>query len=166
MKRKRRKDLIEAVGLIAIVVSLVFLVLETRQNTNALAAESRQSVLTGAQTELALIAENPNLVVSATKEGPLTAEEQVALGAWLAAAMRAREFSWLQYRDGTIGEEQWNTEVLVIRWTLDSKRSREWWMNVGRKTVNPTFADFVDNDIRNHPGTGDSWDAETNWAQP
>lgn len=165
MKRKRRKEIIEAVGLIAIVASLVFLVLETRQNTNALSAESRQSVLTAAQTELFQIVENPDLVVSVTKEDPLTEEQQVALSAWLAAAMRAREFSWLQYRDGTIDEAQWSTEVLVIRWILDSKRTREWWVNVGRKYVNPSFADFVDDDMQSHPGTGDSWHAETDWVQ-
>jgi hypothetical protein len=165
MNRKRHKEMFEAIGLSAIVVSVVFLALETRQNTNAVYAESRQSILTAAQSELFQIVENPELVVSVTKEDLLTEEEQVALSAWLTAAMRAREFSWLQHRDGTIDEAQWNTEVLVIRWILDSDRTRNWWVNVGRKNVNPSFADFVDGNMQSHPGTGDSWRAETNWAQ-
>ena len=166
MNRDHRKEVIEAVGLIAVVASLVFLALEIRQNTDALYSESRQSVLVAAQTELLQIVENPGLVVSATKEGPLTEEEQVALGAWLAAAMRAREYSWLQYRDGTIDDAQWETEVFVIRWMLDSARTQQWWVNIGRKNVNPDFGSFVDADIKNHPGAGDGWLSETNWAQP
>ena len=165
MDRERRKETIETIGVIAIVASLVFLALETRQNTNALYADSRQSVLAAAQSELFHLVENPDLVVSVTKPVPLTAKEQVALSAWLAAAMRAREFSWLQYQDGTIGEAQWNTEVLVIRWTLDSERTLDWWEQVGRNNVNPDFVKFVDDDIQKHPGRLDSWRSETSWSK-
>ena len=129
MERSKLADLSEIVSSIAIVVTLVYLTVEIRQNTNALYAESRQSVLTAAQTELFVLVENPNLIVSVAKDDPLTEEEQVALGAWLAAAMRAREFSWLQYRDGVIDEAQWETEVIIIRWLLDSERTRDWWAN-------------------------------------
>jgi hypothetical protein len=38
MKRENLKDVVEIVGLIAIVASLVFLALEVRQNTTALEA--------------------------------------------------------------------------------------------------------------------------------
>ena len=166
MNRDHRKEVIETVGLIAVVASLVFLALEIRQNTDALYSESRQSVLVAAQTELLQLVENPGLVVSATKEEPLTEEEQVALGAWLAAAMRAREYSWLQYRDGSIDDAQWETEVFVIRWMLDSERTRQWWVNIGRRNVSPGFGSFVDADMQSQPGTGDGWLSETNWAQP
>ncbi len=81
MDRSKLADLSEIVSSIAIVVTLVYLTVEIRQNTNALYAESRQSVLTAAQTELFALVENPNLIVSVAKDDPLTEEEQVALGA-------------------------------------------------------------------------------------
>lgn len=43
MKREQRKDIFEAVGLVAIVASLIFLALEVRQNTTALAAAAYQT---------------------------------------------------------------------------------------------------------------------------
>jgi hypothetical protein len=164
MNRKRRREIFEAVGLIAIVASLVFLALETRQNTNALYAESRQSVLTAAQTELFVLVENPDIVLTVLKDDPLTEEDQVKVGAWLAAAMRAREYSWLQHRDGIIDEAQWDTEVAIILWILSTARTRDWWENRGRFGSSAGFAEFVDSAIQNQPVTGDGWREETNWA--
>ena len=139
--------------------------MEVRQNTNALYAESRQAVLTAGQNELFVLVENPDLLLSVTRGDPLTEAEQVKLGAWLAATMRAREFSWLRYRDGIIDEAQWESEVLIIRFLLDSTRTREWWANVGRFNANPSFVDFVDADLESRPTAGDSWLIETNWAK-
>ncbi len=106
MDRSKLADLSEILSSIAIVVTLVYLAIEIRQNTNALYAQSRQSVLTAAQTELFVTVEHPELLLDVVQEEPLTPAEQVKIGAWLAAAMRAREFSWLQYRDGIIDAAQ------------------------------------------------------------
>lgn len=164
MDRSKLADYSEIVSSIAIVITLVYLTVEVTQNTNALYAESRQSVLTASQTELFVLVENPELVLSVTRNDPLTGEEQVKLGAWLAAAMRSREYSWLQHLDGIIDEAQWQSEVLIIRFLLDSTRTREWWENVGRHNSNPEFEKFVRSEILIHPATGDSWRVETNWA--
>ena len=160
MDREQRRDLFEAVGLAAIVASLVFLALEIRQNTNALFAESRQSVLNAAQTELLVLTENPDLILAVLDDDPLTEGEQVKLSAWLTAAMRAREFSWLQYRDGIIDEAQWDTEVVVILWILDTPRTRDWWENIGQFSYSAGFVEFVGELLNDNPTTGDSWRAE------
>lgn len=61
MKRENLKDVVEIVGLIAIVASLVFLVLEVRQNTTALEAGAWQ-VRSDALLDLSLqIAQSPDL---------------------------------------------------------------------------------------------------------
>lgn len=165
MDRSKLADLSEILSSIAIVVTLVYLAIEIRQNTNALYAQSRQSVLTAAQTELFVTVEHPELLLDVVQEEPLTPAEQVKIGAWLAAAMRAREFSWLQYRDGIIDAAQWQSEVLIIRWTLGTPRTQDWWQNTGRFNANPEFVDFVDQEMRNNPPTRDSWRLETNWAR-
>jgi len=51
MDRSKLADLSEIVSSIAIVITLIFLTVEVRQNTNALHAQSRQSVLEAAQVE-------------------------------------------------------------------------------------------------------------------
>jgi hypothetical protein len=44
MKRKQRKDIFEAIGILAIVASLVFLAFEIQQNTAAVKRESQQAI--------------------------------------------------------------------------------------------------------------------------
>ena len=164
MDRSKLADFSEIISSIAIVVTLIYLTVEIRQNTNALYAESSQSVLSAAQTELFELMENPDIVLSMIQTDPLTAEDQVRIGAFLAATMRAREFSWLQFQSGIIDEAQWGTEIAVIRSILDSPRSRDWWENNGRNNFDAGFVEFVDRENQNHPATGDSWRADTIWA--
>lgn len=110
MDRSKLADLSEILSSIAIVFTLIFLTVEVRQNTNALHAQSRQSVLDAAQVELYFQAEHPGIALSAIKAGPLSAEENISLDAVLAALMRGREYSWLQHQDGAIDERQrWTT---------------------------------------------------------
>ena len=61
MTPQARRDAIEATGLIAIVASLIFLAVETRQNTSALYGESRQAVLNAAHAELFVLVDNTHL---------------------------------------------------------------------------------------------------------
>ena len=105
----------EIVGSIAIVVSLIVLTVEVRQNTEALNAQSRQSVLAAAQNELFVSVDHPNFAAALVKPGPLTEEENIQLDAYFTATLRAREYSWLQYRSGTIDQDQWDTELAVIK---------------------------------------------------
>ena len=132
MNREKRRDIFEAIGVIAIVASLIFLAIEVNQNTNALYGQTRQSVLETAQSELFLLVEHPDVSLSVIKEGPLTAEENVKLDAYLAATLRAREYAWLQFQDGAIDEEQWKAEVSVARSILNAERVRRWWDKAGR----------------------------------
>ena len=165
MNLSKLADLSEIVSSVAIVVTLIYLVVEINQNTDALYAESRQSVLTASQAELFELVEHPDIILSVVKEQPLTEADQVKIGAWLAAAMRAREFSWLQYSSGIIDEAQWASEVLIIRWLLDTARTRDWWRNVGRFNSNPGFVAFVEKDMKGRPATGDGWKGEASWAE-
>jgi len=165
MKREHRKELFEAAGVIAIVVSLLFLAMETRQNTNALYAGSRQAVLAASQAELFATVDHPEIIGAVVKDGPMTEDEQIKVGAWLAAAMRAREFSWLQYRDEIIDKAQWDTELAIIHWILDTPRTRDWWEHTGKFAVSSEFASFVDSEIRKRPEPTDAWSRETNWAK-
>ena len=164
MDRERRRDLFEAIGLLAIVASLVFLAIEIGQNTNALHGQSRQSVLEAAQNELFLLVENPEISLSVVKEGPLTPEENVMLDAYLAATLRAREYAYLQFQDGAIDEEQWNAELAVAKSILNAERVRRWWDVVGRSNTSPEFSKFVDSQIISEPVTGGGWQDFVNWA--
>jgi len=164
MNREQRKDIIEALGLAAIVASLIFLAYETRQNTNALYAQSRQAILEAALQEIAMQAEYPELSLNIIKKEPLSPAEQVRLDAWLSLILRVREFAWLQYRNGIIDEAQWETEMAVIVFIFDAERNRVWWNNAGRNYVGQTFQNFIDGIIAGTPATNEMWRDLTDWT--
>jgi hypothetical protein len=126
--------------------------------------QSRRSVLEAAQNELFLLVEHPEIVLSIVKEEPLTAEENLKLDAYLTATLRAREYAWLQYKDGAIDEGQWTAEILVIRSILDSTRTRAWWNKLGRSVSSPEFVEFVEKDVLSQPLTGGSWRYSAEWT--
>jgi hypothetical protein len=136
-------DLADIVGAIAVVITLVYLAIQIKQNTNALHGQSRQSLVSVAQAELFAMMEHPDIAFSQFKEN-LTPEERMKLGAWLIALMRAREFAWLQYRSGVLDEIQWRTEARVIQIALAHRNCRGWWEAVGRHYFPTEFVNFVD----------------------
>jgi hypothetical protein len=164
MSQWHRRDIIETVGVVAIVVSLIFLAVEMRQNTNALLGESRQAVLSASIQELNLVFDNPDLTLAVIAPGPLSAEEQIRLDAWYAMVMRAREFGWLQYRAGAIDRAQWDTEVNVLHVIFDASRARDWWGALGRYYVSEEFAEFVNGELERVPPTNEIWPAGVTWA--
>jgi hypothetical protein len=157
-------DMSEIVSSIAIVVTLIYLTVEVRQNTDALHAQSRQSVLNSGQSELFAMLDYPGIVKSITKKEPLTSDEHIRLNMILVAMMRGREFSWLQYQNGIIDETQWQTELAVIIFVFDSQRTRDWWEKVGRNAFSDQYSEFVDSLIQNNPPTEVLWKSITNWT--
>jgi hypothetical protein len=115
----------EIVSAVAVIVTLLFVGFELRRNTNAFYAQSRQAVLESSQEELFEWTRNPDIHNSVIKQGILTPEEQTKINFFLLALLRVREYSWLQYQDGIIDQEQWDTEVGVIGIVLSSVRTRK-----------------------------------------
>jgi hypothetical protein len=163
MKLEKFSSLLEALSSVAVVVTLVVLIVEIRQNTGALNAQSRQSVLVAAQTELLTSVDHPEMIAALSRPGALTAEENIQIDAYFTASMRSREFAWLQFGSGLIDEEQWKTELAVIRSIMSSPRVRQWWSKLGRTYFSPEFAGFVD-DLIEVPPASDDWETITHWS--
>jgi hypothetical protein len=154
----------EIVSSIAIVITLVYLTIQVQQNTEAINSSSRQVVLTSAQAELFMRVENPGIDLALAKEGPLTKEEQILVNGWLQGVLRARHFSWLQYRSGSIDETQWATEENIISIVLNSPNARKWWINSGQTAFSGEFSDFVNELIKDQPATNEIWSTTYTWA--
>jgi len=163
MSADRRRELFEMIGVIAVVASLVILTLEVRQNTNALYAQSRQTILSGSMQELLLQFDNPDVALSIVKDAPLTEEEQIRLDAFLAASMRAREFAWLQYEDDVIDDDQFATEIAVVDVMFDSSRVRQWWAALGREYFSEEFVRFIDARLESREATDTVWQTVMTW---
>ena len=164
MDRSKLADFSEIVSSLAIVVTLIYLTVEIGQNTDAVRTQTAQSILEAGQSELMAFIEHPDLALSIANAGPLTPEQNVMVDAFLANAMRSRQFAWLQYKNKTIDEENWNGEVAVLRIYLDSSRIRDWWDKLGRHYMDSEFVGFVDVMIEEEPATDELWSTAINWT--
>jgi hypothetical protein len=158
-------DWSEIVSSVAIVATLVYLAVEITQNTKALQAQTSQAVLESAQTELHLLMENPDLALALGNDEPLTELQHVRLDSFLTAFLRSREFAWLLYEDGAIGQEQWNTELAVLVGGMGSKKPRLWWHKLGRHSFSDEFVTFVDSTLRKNADSNLAWSKASNWSE-
>jgi hypothetical protein len=130
---------------LGVIVGILLLVYETRQNTEAINSQTRAAIYAGAQEELWKNMEYPDVTVNfQTTDHKLTVNEKVRLDAWLTASLRAREFAWLEYRSGNVDEGSWQAERQVIRFILGTRRLRAWWRDIARDAFHPEFAREVD----------------------
>ena len=78
----------------------------------------------------------------------------------MAAAFR----SWLQYRQGILDEEQWETEVAVLDFLMTHPRVRLWWQRTGNIAVNRTFAEFVEANFTDSPASNELYENVAEWS--
>jgi hypothetical protein len=146
---------LSVVANLGVVVGIFFLVVEIRQNTEALRAETHLAMFQGAQQELFVTIEHPRIVsIAADPETPATFDDLARLDSFLTAAMNARQYAWRQYRAGVLDEEAWIAETNIIALLVGSERNREWWRNLGRVQFAAAFAAEVDelvDDAAVHP---------------
>ena len=166
MSIEQLANLSEVIGVVLVIASLVYVAKQLRQTTDALHAQSRQSVLNSSQMELFSLMNNPALAKNLVEESELSADEHIALHCFLVAILRVREFSWLQYMNGQIDDVQWETELVVIQNVLGTTRTRLWWNTVGRHTFGARFSSFVDATIQNQATADGFWKSVQNWSAP
>jgi hypothetical protein len=164
MSMEQLANIAEVIGVVLVISSLIYVAKQLRQTTEALHAQSRQSVLSSSQAELIELMNNPGLARSFVEDGELSADGHIQLHLFLAAAMRVREFSWLQYRNGQIDETQWATELVVMQNVLGTNRTRNWWKAMGRETFGAEFSSFVDDSVQDQPTTDEWWKKMQNWS--
>ena len=136
----------------AILVTLVYLAVQTRQATRAAQSGTRQAMLAADQQLLQLIVDNPELYLIRFKP-QLTDEEKVRLGAYLVTFVRMREYNWLQYRNGILDEATWNSYRSSIAPFLGTAKTVDWWRKYAREKIafHPEFVAVVDQELTRAP---------------
>jgi hypothetical protein len=114
----------ELVGTITVVVTLVYVGLQVRQNTKALVAGSRQGLLDG---DLDLISEyidhsvDPHLIGDDVRLSP---EDERRLRWMIIKALRIREFAWHQFQSGLLDEPTWQSYLAPVPTMFATKRAK------------------------------------------
>jgi hypothetical protein len=134
----------EAIGVVIVVLSVLYLAKQIRQSNMLARSQTRQRVVEQSQQELyqGFIA-NPSIYRSLSKQEPLTEEEWIQLSGWLISAMRQREYEWFQYKDGHLDEDLWKACSTVITFHLGTARTRKWWDLNGNRPFDREFCAMV-----------------------
>lgn len=128
---------------LAVVASLVYLSLQVRQSNALSRAQTRQSMMELANTQILVLVEHPEIFTYWTKED-MTEIENIKLNSYLLAAMRAREYEWFAHRDGAIDSAMFAGYSKVITGFLSSERTKKWWSLRGVGEFHPEFVSYVD----------------------
>ena len=105
MKVEKVAALAEIMSSVAIVVTLIYLSVQTQQTKEALIANSRQTTLLADMSLISTAVSNPDVAEYAQRPiDELTLVEQGQVANVFAGMLRTREFAWLQYQSGVLDE--------------------------------------------------------------
>lgn len=146
----------QIVGAIVVAATLIYLALQVHQGARQMRSEARQAQLTYDQTGVYKFVDFPELGLIMSKAEPPSFEEKTKLVFWMIGQMRAREYEWLQYKNGAITKESWETYRGVIFFVLGTERGRALW-EVTKGYFNADFVAMVADMTKDAPPI-DMWD--------
>lgn len=149
---------------LGVLVGIVFLIIEIKQNTALHNSDSRKALLSNDQTSLLVALDHHDIFQKMSQPEKLSQADQYRLSFIFAIDLRNREFEYFQYMSGSLDENTWKSYKDLILMNHATERGRIWWEKVGREVVNPKFAEMVDQMLANQP-TNELWDALGNWDE-
>lgn len=114
----------ELVGAVVVVVTLCYVAVQIRQNTKAILANSRQTLL---DADLGLISDFLGHAVHIEifpDEVQLTPEDERRMMWLLIKALRIREFAWHQYKSGNLDEKSWQSYMAPVAGLFATERAK------------------------------------------
>lgn len=133
----------EMLSAIAILATLIYLAIQTKQSAKAVQASTRQEILASDQQFIMYAASNPEIELIRYKPH-LSDEEKIRLGFFLTTFVRIRENNWLQHKNGVLDDATWDTYRRSIIIMLGPASARNWWQHISSVgTYNPEFESEV-----------------------
>ncbi|MFK7865087.1 MAG: hypothetical protein AB8B95_12780 [Pseudohongiellaceae bacterium] len=147
-----------------VLVGIIFLIVEIRQNTASHKSDSRKAIHTNDQASLLVALDNQDLFTKLGATETLSPADQNRLSFIFALDLRNREFEYFQYKSGSLDEATWQSYKDLILMNHATERGRTWWYKVGRDIVNPKFGELVDTMLEENPENSD-WELFGNWDE-
>jgi hypothetical protein len=142
----------QIVGSAAIVVTLIYLAVQIRQNTDSMQAAAREAIAERDVEWLYKMVDHPELGLLFRKEEPLTEVDASRLNACLVAFMRIREVNFRQYKSGILDKDTWaNYRSSIVSGPLNQPHARLWWANVGRHMFDAELSKQISEDLVGTP---------------
>lgn len=133
----------EIVSSVAIVVTLIYLTIQTQQNSEAILANSRNATVASDLSVIQSMIEYPEIELAMYKTS-WTPEEMSRIENWLVALVRTREHQWFQYRDGLLDEQIWEAYLTGVTVNMSFPATRAWWDFVKYDYFDDEFVEALD----------------------
>lgn len=138
----------EMLGALAVLVSLLYLSVQIRQNTASVKSSTFQNAITSiSHVSLAIATdkEAANVVYTAFagNTAELSEQERFRAGLLLTGLFRNYENFWFQYQSGVMDEDMWQGICNAMLGYYRMPYVRQWWAE--RSSIfSPKFAEFLD----------------------
>ena len=144
MKLEKRASIAEIVSGIAIVISLIMLIVEVRQNSDAVEASNRQSVAARTEQITLATATDPEPGELIWRPMGVSIEEARTRAFW-ALMLSHIEETYLQYRDGRLEEDYFLARARRGLFILDSDEGRQEYVRQRDLGIYvPEFTEWLD----------------------
>ncbi len=124
----------EFVGAIAVVVSLLYLATQIRQNSRIVRSTTHHaSISSGNAVNFAFAdAEAARILLKGgLAYAELDLEERFRFAMLMRASFAFFEDAYLQFREGLMDSDVWDSKSRTLKETLSTPGVREWWTNSG-----------------------------------
>jgi hypothetical protein len=140
------------ISVVAVVVSLIYVGKQVRQNTQAVQNSTLQSTLENQMNIHGLLAAHGDLAEvvfkAATGQGGDQGVDKFRYTSWMHTAVRTLENAFYQHREGALNERNWQSLCRQYGPILLVGMNADYWEN--RKFMySDDFKDFVDNVLMN-----------------
>jgi len=147
----------EFLGGIAVVVSLVYLASQIRQNSRLLQVSTTVALAQGDLEFWKLTIQDPD-VMRIFSKGALNLEslsetERLRFDGVIQMFLREFQQSYFVAQDGALKPGLWEGEIKVMAWMFDQAGPRQWW-DENRFGFGDEFGDYVDGLIREGEAAG------------
>ena len=133
----------EIVSSVAVLVTLIYLAIQTQQTNEALIANSRQATMTADVEIVGALISNPEAFANLRKPySELTLAEQGQTANVLAGLLRIREFAWFQYKSGVLDEVTLRSYLAPLARWLKWEGTKPTW-EVFSQELDPEFVEYV-----------------------
>jgi hypothetical protein len=136
----------QTVAVAALLVSILFVGYQIRQNTKAIKATSHHAITDSFNQINALIISDPEVArlwrlgMAGTAE--LNEDDATSFSLMALAYMRVFETLYYQYKNGTMDKKLFDAELNTLKWTASNPGFREWWAK-NPISLSAEYRDFI-----------------------
>ena len=135
----------EILSAFAVLITLGYLAIQIRQNTQTIKTSALQSV----QDVILLTEKNERYIaclMKAQRGETLSPDERAHMVERLLTIMRTFEKIWYAFKLGAVSRDQFEQNLDLLRWALSVRAARQIWAHLA-ETFDPEFRAFVDSEV-------------------